>query len=364
MLQLLLLLVVVVLLIAAAWALTNRDTLRAWKQAAVIGTSLQPDSSITSRIVGRIAGDTLPIAPGASGPDRYPTTVVEPDGGGDHPAMVLLVPAAASESDRRDVVDVQDAIAAAGMAGWAVELPSDAALLGQSGSDQRLATTIRDIANQPRTSGDEVSVLAAGPAASLVLREAARSGSAPIRAIVAVQPIPDLRVLLQRTLVDPSVDETLRDHAGSALALAARDRVDPKATIARAVLQQAAESTDPLASLRAVPTGVLPTQLAPLLDVVRATDDAAFDEAWSRLPASLRGTLDSRSPAPVAPQVDARVLVVVDTTAPSVTTTGIDEFERRLPDARLVRVDARSVTSVDTGELLDVSAWWLRRAGA
>jgi hypothetical protein len=109
-------------------------------------------------------------------------------------------------------------------------------------------------------------------------------------------------------------------------------------------------------------------ELRPLLDVVASTTRAEFDAAWDRLPATLRDAAVERSPLPFAERVRARVLVV-EASDEAWARADVARLAEALPDARTLELDPDDPGGVvddpaSVRELLSVSGWWMRRAGA
>lgn len=361
--RIVLLLLVAALLVAAATALLSaRDEVRAWRQAIVVGGIARGSDDAGARIARRLGG-----AAGAL--EQFtllgsPATLIAPSGAGRVPAVVLLVPAGTAAIEEQRIVDLQRGLAAAGIAGWAVRLPAEDALLDRPTAT--VAGLLDAVAAHRRTRERRVSVLATGPAASIVLASAS-AGPAPrhdLRAVAAIEPVVDLRALVRDALVDPAVDPQLRARIGRLLARAARDELRAGgATIAAAVVERAMLADDPIAALRQLPLQTATGRLRAIVAVLQARDVPTFDAAWSQLPDDLRARVRAVSPLGSAASIDARVLLVdIGGSGPDELGDGRD-LVAALPDARRVRVAASGELPA-TLDLLSVSAWWLQRAGA
>jgi hypothetical protein len=354
------------LVAAAAWAATHRDELRAWRQAAVIGASLDADrSGGDSRIVGVLGSETTPIVRATAG--ELPATLTEPVGvERDAPVIALVVPDGTSRIEERDIADAQRALAAAGFRAWAIRVPAMGQLLTSDAAGDQLVAAIAAIDESESGAGGDsgVAVVAVGPAASIVLHEVATGAlRGRVPAVVAVLPVADVRSLLRRALTDPEIDEELRVDAGRAITLASARLVDDRSTIATQLLDAAARSDDPIRSLRAIPRRFAPRALDPVFALLDSTTPGEFDEAWAALPVRLRTLVERHAPLPVAAEVEARVLLVDDPAQRAAVRDGVAQLEGELPDSRVVQVPG-SIEQADVRELLGVSAWWLQRAGA
>jgi hypothetical protein len=149
---------------------------------------------------------------------------------------------------------------------------------------------------------------------------------------------------------------------------AVRTELPEPGPVLDAVLDAAERSPDPIAALEVLPAAVAGPDLAPVLAVLRADTPAAFDAAWDRLPQTFRDAAQERSPLPVAGTVRARVLVV-QATDDAWARSDVARLADALPDARTLEVDAEDPGAVvdDAAairDLISVSGWWLRRAGA
>lgn len=352
------------MLVSVVWVLTHRDQARGYRQAVVIAARLS-DSSSALRAVAPIDSGVQPVATTMLG--RYPATHVKPAGSEPAPAVVLFVPNGTTTANERHIVRVQRAYAAAGIAAWAVRVPAVDVILASEQSSRIVEEIVTRIAVDEGARPGHISIVAAGPVASLALRAAAGDGpgSDEIRAIIAIQPIADLRVLIRRALTDPTFDPDLRRDAGRALARAARSRVGDRSRIAALLLDNARASDDPIATLRAIPPQVVPASVAGIMTALRATTPAQFDQAWPNTPAGLRASVDRSSPLPIVDRIDARVLLVDDADPGSITRSDVAALADRLDDARTITIDADDpASSIGVRELLGVSAWWLQRAGA
>jgi hypothetical protein len=355
-------LTVLLVLVGAAWVATNREQARALRQATTIGLHLAAASGAgNSRLGSILGGDVQPARVQQVG--GLPATVVAPRSDVPAPAIVLLVPGGTTPAEDRATADAQRAIAAAGLMGWAVRVPSVDQLLLDEDAAAQVARLLADIAADRRTRDGRVSVLATGAVASIALRAAAEEIDAEIPAIVALQPIADARSLVRRALTDPTIDPQLRRDAGRAIAGAALRELDGANPWLRVLVDQAGRSDDPIAALRAIPDEAVSGPLRAVLTVTRATDQQAFDAAWAQLPEQLRSAVERHTPLAVAPQVSARVLLVDDPTQPAAARDGIELLHAQLRDARIVSLADRE-RMYRMRELLGVSAWWLRRAGA
>ncbi len=370
-------LVIVVLVAGVVWLLTHRDDARTWRQVTVIGAQLT-DLGRFDRIGELLAADTSTARTQQVG--TLPATIVTPDDGGEaHPAIVLLVPAGTSEAEERRVRDVQHAVAGAGLSAWAVRVPGDDALAASTASDQ-LVDALAAIVRHDTTRDRHISVIAVGPTASIVL-VAAASGpiAADLEAIVAVQPVADVRGLVALATTGVYVDAAGREHraepspelrasAGRAVLQAVRVELPNPNPVLDSVLDTAARSLDPLATLKVLPDAVAGPKLAPVLAVLRADTTAEFDAAWNRLPVGFREAAQKRSPLPVAGTVRARVLVV-QATDEEWARSDAERLTAELPDARMIEADPEDPGAVidqatAIRDLLSVSEWWIRRAGA
>lgn len=338
-----------------------RDDVRAWRQAIVVGGIAREADDVGASVARRLGGDVGPLV--RRDLRGLPATVVAPSRPGAAPAVVLVVPAGTDAADEQRVLGLQRGLAAAGIAGWAVRVPSEDDLVDDP--DAILAGVLEAIAADPGTRDRRVSVIASGAAASIILsRASALPPGVDVPAVVAVEPLADLRALVRDALVDPSVDPALRARVGRLLVRAARDEVEGAGgSIATAVLDAAARSEDPIAALRRLPPQATSGRLRTIVDVLQARDRASFDTAWSALPQDLRARVAAVSPLASAGSVDARVLIV------DVAGAGADELgdgralTGAFEDARRLRVPADG-SLPPLGELLSVSAWWLQRAGA
>ncbi len=378
-----LVLIVVVLVVVSAvaggiWLATHRDEARAWRQVTTIGAQLT-DLGAVDGLGERLARDTTPAKAVTVG--ALPSTLVAPgDGEPAHPAVALLVPEGTDGTEERRVRDVQHALASARMSAWAVRVPSDEDALVDPTAAVRVEGALGAIAAHPSTSDRHVSVLAIGPTASLVLVAAADGAIADdIEAIVAVQPIADVRGLVGLATTGAFVDETgrvrrvearpeLRESAGRAVLQTVRRELPKEGRVVDALLDAAEASPDPIAALKVLPDSAAGPRLAPILAVLRTESPAEFDAAWDRLPESFRTAALERSPLPIASRVRARVLVV-QATDDEWARSDVARLASTLPDARTLEVDAADPAGlVDDPrairDVLSVSAWWLQRAGA
>lgn len=360
--RLLLLLLVVALLVAAAIGLlAARDHARAWRQAIIVGGIARGEDDLAATVARGLGGEIGPVEQREL--QGLPATLVAPRGADRVPAVVVIVPNGTAAREERRIVDLQRGLAAAGIAGWAVRVPEEDTLLDQPGA--LLGGVLDAIAVDRRTRDRHVSVIAPGPAASIVLASAAEpTPGRELQALVAIEPITELRKIVRDALIDPAVDPLLRARVGRLLARAATEELRASgSTIAAAVVDRAAASDDPVAALRQLPQQATSGRLAAILAVLRARDAASFDAAWAALPEDLRARVASVSPLAVAGSIDARVLVV------DIAGSGADELGdgralvAALPDARRIRVAADGEAPASR-ELLSISAWWLLRAGA
>lgn len=378
-----LVIVVVALVVIAAvaggiWLATHREEARTWRQVTVIGAQLT-DLGAVDRLGERLAVDTSDAREEQVG--ALPATLVTPEDGDDrHPAIVLLVPDGTSDAEERRVRNVQHAVAGARIAAWAIRVPADDDALVDSTASTQLEAALSAVAAHRTTRDHHASVLAVGPTASLVLVAAANGPLAnDLEAIVAVQPIADVRSLVGLATTGAFVDaagnehkgeasDELRASAGRAVLQAVRRELPDGGPVLDTALDAAEASSDPLAALKVVPDEAAGPGLAPILEVLRTDSAAAFDEAWDKLPASFRDAAQERSPLPVAGQVRARVLVV-QATDDEWARADVARLAKELPDARTLEVPADDPAGlVDDAaairDVLSVSEWWLRRAGA
>lgn len=347
---------------AAAVVLAARDDVRAWRQAIVVGGIARGGDDVGAVVARALAAEVHPLEQLTV--QGSPATLVAPSGSERVPAIVLLVPAGTATMEEQRIVDLQRGLAAAGIAGWAVRVPAEDELLDRPGAT--LDAILVAVAAHRRTRDRRVSVLATGPAASIVLASAGRGAGAghDLRAVAAIEPVVDLRALVRDALVDPTIDPQLRRRIGQLLARAARDELRASgATIAASIVEGAIAADDPIAVLRRLPPQVATDRLRPIVAVLQARDAASFDAAWAGLPEELRARVRSVSPLDTAASVSARVLVVdVAGSGPDELGDGRD-LAAALPDARRLRIAADGELP-PTRELLSVSAWWLQRAGA
>lgn len=378
-----LILIVVVLTIIAlvagvVWLATHRDDARTWRQVTAIGAQLG-DLGWIDPIGEALSVDTSIARTEQVG--TLPATLVTPDDGDEnHPAIVLLVPEGTIGSEERRVRDVQHAIAGASMSAWAMRVPADDHALVDPTAPDRLVDALSAIVAHETTRDRHLSVIAVGPTASLVLVAAAEGPVASdLAAIVAVQPIADVRALVALASTGAYVDAAGRQHradpspqlrgsAGRAVLQAVRAGLPERDPVLDSMLDAAERSPDPLASLKVLPDAVAGPELAPVLAVLRADTPAEFDAAWARLPAGFRDAAQERSPLPGAGTVRARVLVV-QATDDEWARSDVERLAAALPDARTLQVDATDPGAVidDAAairEILSVSGWWMRRAGA
>jgi hypothetical protein len=333
------------------------------RQAAVVAAHLG-ENATALRAVAPLDGDTESLEVVRIGP--YPATLVRPSGGESAPAVIVFVPSEATRANDRDIARLQHALAAAGIVGWAIRVPSTDRILAPGAANQVVDQVVRYVASDAGTRRRHVSIIAAGPVASLALRSAARSDpAADVRAVIAVQPIADLRVLIRRALTDATFDPETRRAAGRALARAARARVDERSRITLLLFDRAIASNDPIRVLRAIPPQAAPVSLRGIFETLRASTPEQFDAAWPRVPDAVRAAVERSSALPIADRIDARVVLVADSRPGSVTGPDVVALGARLKDARTITVDgSNAASSVDLRELFGVSAWWLQRAGA
>ncbi len=357
-------LVLLAILAAVTWYATNRDEARPLRQSLVIATALAED--VPGAWLGEwLADDTTAarvVEVGSS-----PATLVTPRGDEAHPAIVMLVPERASELELARVRDVQHAIASAGLSAWAVRVARDQDLLAHADARDRVIAALDDVAHHETTRDGRMSIIATGLAASLALTAAVPDNEhREPRAVLAVQPVADVPDLVATAVADPT-ETTLRTQVGHALVRVARATGDVPDGIPSRLLDAADTSPDPLAALAAMPRGIAPPKVRQLFDVLRAGDREQVLQAWRRLPPDVRAAADAVSPILVADRIDVRVLVVTPTD-PAFAQQG-----RRLVDA-IPEADLRLVDATDPSTLVDeasevrdaieLSAWWLRIAGA
>ena len=371
-------LIVVVAVAAVLWLLTHRDEARTWRQVTAIGAELT-DLGAVDRIGEALAADTKSARTVQVG--ELPATLVTPDDGAStHPAMVLLVPEGTNGAEERRVRDVQHALAGARIAAWAVRVPGNDDALVDPTAYPRLERALSAIAAHESTRDRRLSVLAIGPTASLVL-VAATSGpiAKDLQAIVAVQPVADVRGLVALATTGAFVDASgrerriettpeLRSSAARAVLQAVRQELPDGGPVLDKLLDAAEASPDPLAALEVLPEDVAGPELQPILAVLRTDTPAAFDTAWDQLPKGFRDAAQERSPLPVASRVRARVLVV-EATDDEWARSDVRRLAETLPDARTLELQAKDPGAlVDDAaairDVLSVSEWWLRRAGA
>lgn len=356
----LLLIVLATVLFVVGWVLTHRDTVRGYRQAAVVGARLTTHSQ-AQRWTGPLAHDVQPAQLRQIG--EYPATVVRPTGTAPLPAVVIFVTGAVTQAD---ISRAQHALAAGGMSVWAVRTPEFDEILLRNEASQMVDQVADHVAGDPGTRDRHVSLIAAGPVASLALQSAARgsSATADIRAIIAAQPIADLRVLIRRALTDATFDPDVRRQAGRALARVARERVGQRSRLVGLLLDRAIESDDPITQLRVISPDLAPPSLRGMLTVLHATTPDEFDTAWPQVPAGLRARVARSSPALVAEQVTARVLLVDDARPGSITAPDVAALSEQLRDTRTITIDPSAAAStIDVRGAFGTAAWWLERAG-
>ncbi len=370
---------IVVFVVGIGWVLTHRDDARAWRQVSTIAAGLV-DLGGTSEAAGEwLAVDTTAAREVAAG--TLPATLVRPDDDdAADPAIVLLVPEGTTGAEEQRVREAQHAIAGAGLSAWAVRVPGGADALVDAAGYEALAGSLAAIASHDTTEDERVSVVAAGPIASLVLVAAASDDlREQIRAVVAVQPIADVRGIVSLATtgsyvradgraVRVELSPELRESAGRAVFQAIRADLPDGGPVLEPLLDAAEASDDPLAALELVPPDVAGPELRPLLDVARAETPAEFDAAWDRLPSSFRDAAGERSPLPFAGQVQARVLAV-QASEEAWAQEDVARLADALPDARTLELDPEDPGSVvddpaAVRDLLSVSGWWMRRAGS
>lgn len=364
------------------WTLTHRDQARGWRQAATIGAGLSGDGSSRS-IVGRATREPRPARTSTAA--ELPATVVHPAGatGDRHPALALLVPELTDRAEEQQIAELQRSVARAGIAAWAVRVPGSVERIGSVADAARVEAALRAIVDDPTTRDEAISVAGAGSIGSQALLAAASPALRDrIRGVLAVQPVADVQGLVRL-----AVTGTTRDAAGA-------DRAHPSATLVRAaagaeivetlerevadagpllgtVLRSAGRSPDPLAALVQIPAAAYPPRLAPVHDLLTAAGPVAFDAAWARLPAGLRGAAEQRSVLTGASCIRARVLLVVPEDDRRLPAADAARIAAVIPDARVVRtpllgLQGRSVQDAPWSEVravLSSAAWWLQRVG-
>lgn len=376
---LVLVLVVVGAVAAIVWIMRNPDDARTWRQVTAIGSQLSDLGAVDS--VGELIAVEIAKAR-TEEVGGLPATLVTPADGGDaHPAIVLLVPEGTSDSDDARVREVQHAVAGAKLSAWAIRVPSGDDALTDPATYEDLVSALGQVAGHETTEDRHVSVLAIGPTASLVLVAAASSDIArDIEAIVAVQPLADVRGLVALATTGSYVDAAgveqrtelgpeLRASAGRAILQAVRVELEAEPNpVLEALLDTAEASDDPLAALRVLPDDVAGPSLAPVLAVLRSETGAEFDAAWDQLPASFRDAALERSPLARAEAVRSRVLVV-RATDDAWAAVDVERLASELPDARTLQLEAKDPAGLlddpaALRDVLSVSEWWMRRAGA
>ncbi|MCW2960137.1 MAG: hypothetical protein JWM90_524 [Thermoleophilia bacterium] len=368
-----------VILLVAGWGLTHRDEARGLRTALVVASELE---DVPGSAVARWGTDA-PRATVVRQVGDLPATLTQPADGSSHPAVALLVPNGTTAEEARDAANLQRGLARAGLAAWAVRTPNPGSGLASDDSQQRLEAALLAIANDPTSRDSKLSLVATGSLGSQALVAAGTPElRSAIRGVVAVQPVADLRGVLQlavtgitvgangierqhpaasdvRTVAGRSVVEVLQAHAEA-----------NESRLLDAVLEEAARSDDPIATLRGVPASALTPTLRQVRAVLDATDTAGFAAAWDVLPADLRADAESASPTSVAREIDARVLLLVPVDDSAWPSEDASRLQERLPNVRLVESDVldpgASVEQLELGDVRSLAAalgWWLAEAG-
>jgi hypothetical protein len=364
------------LLVAAAWWATHRDEVRGLRAALVVATELE-QVPVASRIARWGTDEPRPTVVRTAG--DLPATLTRPADGDNHPAVVLLVPNGTTEAEGTDLGKVQRGLARAGFAAWAVRAPDPGEGLGTAAGQLRLEAALQAVSSDPSTTGRGISIIAAGPLASQALVAAGdEKVGRLVRGVVAVQPVADLRGVVQLAVTGVTVDadgtqrrhpaaDGVRGDAGRAIVDVLRTHISGGSGAAiDAALDAAAASDDPIAALRQLPAAALPPQVAQVRAVLDASDVGSFARAWEALPADLRADADAISPTAVAARTDARVLLVVPRRDEAWPGEDADRLAAMLDDARLVTTDvldssgATGDISVDDArEVGEALGWWL-----
>lgn len=365
-----------------AWLLVDRAQLRAWRQAVTVGGSLAGDGAgVAGRVVGWV--DHPVGAARVRDAAGLPAVSVAPDDGRRaHPVVVVLVPDGAADDELAAVQDLQQALARAGIAAWALRTPGQDRALVDDAALGEVGAALLAIADDTGTRSGRIAVAGSGVLGSLGLVLASRDGlAARIDSVLAVQPVADVQGLVRLAVtgtvrdaagreVEHTVSREIRRAAGEAIVQAVRLQLGEGDPLVDEVLDAALANDDPIAALAGAPSGGLP-ELRAAQAVLRADGGAEFDRSWARLPAEVRAHEDARSPLAQAHRIDARVLLVVPEDDRAWPTEDVERLERVLRDARLHRTRLLDpdggVGALDSGELrraLGVGAWWLRRAGA
>ena len=355
--------------------LGHRSQARAAWQSTVIATSLE-HVPVASRVVGWFVDEPAPARTTTAA--TLPATVVRP-GARTAPAIVLLVPGDTSASELLDIADAQDAIARADYAAWALRVSAAGSGVGSLDLPGPLRDALRAISRDPRTRGGAVSVLGVGADASRALVVAADPALRDsIRAVVAVQPVADVRGLLRLAVTgdtrEPGGADTphpaaarIRRDAGRALVQVLREHGGGAMSgEEQALLDDAETADDPIDTLSQVPPELLAPDLRAVRQLLAASSPAAFDAAWQELPGELRAEADARSPSATARRVAARVLVVLPTDDADYPAADGRRLAELLPHARVRETPAASGRTPDGRELrvlLRDATWWLESAG-
>jgi acetyl esterase/lipase len=236
-----------------------------------------------------------------------PSTVVRP-GRGDGPWPAILFVNGATALGRREP-HVHDLARGLGRAGYLALVPDLPGLPeGRLGEDALAATlaAVRAAAARPDAEGGRVALVGVSVGATLALLAAEEPSLAErVSVVVGIAPYTDLKevVRLATTGYHREGDRLVRRPFEPFLALVlARSLAAllPEGPGVAELREELAgvddDHPDPLAPLRATPSGALGPAAEPFLALVRNRDPVRFDALWQRLPAETRATADRLSP--------------------------------------------------------------------